>query len=659
MEAGMSDLWAEKSRTESMAESVGAGRGRVAVFALTDPQGTVGGYVEYLLKDIRENVSKLHVAVGGQIDPDGADRLNVLADSVTVLSDVGSHFGAWKHLLRDPAVQADIAGCDELWLVADTFYGPFVPLLDISNVMAGKDVDFWGISQGRLIEDPKDKPIDPANGYVEPYFLAMRQALLSAPEFSQFWDSVEDDDTTDQALSGQAVAFTRRFSDLGFSWATYVNACDDVFEGNNGAISLTTYVPGEMVRNRKLPVLTRDSLTLGLKDSLYFTDGVEARRAIDYVKHHTDYPVSLIWQDLLSRFPMCTLKDSLHLNFILDASENSQYEIDAVPAVRVAVIAVVYYEDILEEVLRYLTRVPRFVKVVVATSNEAILPVLHRRLNEMGVDWEVRPKPNRGRELSALLVACQDILHDYDLLCFVHDKKSHAEDNAFTVGRDFRQTHFENLLGSESYVRRVVDLFRDDENLGMLFPPLPRHSRFFGVVGGEWTDNLQNTKELLRRGGVSTQITEEDTPFGLGSAFWCRTVALKKLIELNWQYSDFPDEPMPHDGTLSHSLERAFMIVAQDAGYYSGVVMTSEFASMAASRDEGMFRQVNWLLRKSPSYCPVDVDAYTGFVDGLVSSERKLLAIYGSRLWPIGSALARLFQRVTGGRRADAMVPPG
>ena len=49
--------------------------------------------------------------------------------------------------------------------------------------------------------------------------------------------------------------------------------------------------------------------------------------------------------------------------------------------------------------------------------------------------------------------------------------------------------------------------------------------------------------------------------------FWCRTDALRKLLELDLQFSDFDDEAGQIDGTLAHAMERAFLYAVEAQGY--------------------------------------------------------------------------------------------
>ena len=67
-------------------------------------------------------------------------------------------------------------------------------------------------------------------------------------------------------------------------------------------------------------------------------------------------------------------------------------------------------------------------------------------------------------------------------------------------------------------------------------------------------------------------------PPTVGNVFWCRTAALKKITNKNWTLEDFAEEPMPVDGTVSHALERMLAYAAQAEGFYTGWLMTEDFA---------------------------------------------------------------------------------
>lgn len=55
--------------------------------------------------------------------------------------------------------------------------------------------------------------------------------------------------------------------------------------------------------------------------------------------------------------------------------------------------------------------------------------------------------------------------------------------------------------------------------------------------------------------------------FPLGTMFWARAAALKPLAELGLTPDDYPEEPLPDDGTILHAIERLMPSIAHHAGF--------------------------------------------------------------------------------------------
>ena len=69
---------------------------------------------------------------------------------------------------------------------------------------------------------------------------------------------------------------------------------------------------------------------------------------------------------------------------------------------------------------------------------------------------------------------------------------------------------------------------------------------------------------------------EPVAPFG--SFFWFRPKAMKILYDQDWEYEDFPAEPIQDDATILHAIERIYPFVVQAEGYYPAVIMSDIYA---------------------------------------------------------------------------------
>jgi lipopolysaccharide biosynthesis protein len=64
-----------------------------------------------------------------------------------------------------------------------------------------------------------------------------------------------------------------------------------------------------------------------------------------------------------------------------------------------------------------------------------------------------------------------------------------------------------------------------------------------------------------------TESLPECFDFPLGTMFLARAAAIKPLIELGLQWEDYPQEPLPNDGTILHAIERLMPFVVAHAGF--------------------------------------------------------------------------------------------
>lgn len=256
-------------------------------------------------------------------------------------------------------------------------------------------------------------------------------------------------------------------------------------------------------------------------------------------------------------------------------SDNDKIETAVkISSLRTVILVNLFYEDQVPFYRTYLERIPDYIDIVIISSKNMIL-------DEFGGErYQKIKKANRGRDISALLVAAKDIFFRYEYVCFIHDKK---EKNQETKGyvEQWRKNMWDNMLQSPTYVYNLLALMERNPEWGLL-APLPPHGRDMGAwLNGTWGANYDNVCALAKELDMAADLVHIDkTPVVYSTAFWARSNALKKLFSKNWRYSDFPDEPMKNDGELNHAIERILEYVVRDAGYETKIALSSSFAAL-------------------------------------------------------------------------------
>lgn len=283
-----------------------------------------------------------------------------------------------------------------------------------------------------------------------------------------------------------------------------------------------------------------------------------------------------IWDKIIHRYEVGELRTALHLDYVFQTAGKRH-----ISDKKIAVIAHVNYTDLISRCFNYIAEIPEYIDVYITTKGSKNIELIQDKIDELSrSNIKIVVPENRGREISGLLVACKDILMRYDYLCFVHDKKSNKGEAYQTVGQSFCDILWENSIKNGIYIENVIRKFEDESRLGLLAPPAPYPSKLFMVGFLGWCNSYDKTIQLAERLKLNCIIDKNKQPFVLGTTFWCRTKALRPLFEAGLGYEDFEPEPMPTDNTISHAIERILPYVAQSEGYYSGIMMTAEYASL-------------------------------------------------------------------------------
>ena len=293
------------------------------------------------------------------------------------------------------------------------------------------------------------------------------------------------------------------------------------------------------------------------------------------------------------------------------------------------ILVYLYYLDTLSVYWSYLDGIPEEIQVCVISSKEEVLKEVRKHMEASGrKNIRYILKENRGRDVSALLVTCADLIKDYEYVCFLHDKKERSAE----VKRDTElwiKNLWGNTVGSAGYISRVLQLFLENPSLGVLAPPEPVGDHFCTWYGYGWHDSFGITEELVEKLCLDTDIRQDKPPVTIGTALWFRRDALQKLFDHGWEYSDFDDEGLRRQDYLSYGIERIFPYVAQDAGYDTGTVMTEAYAAIQTNY---LQHAANLIFKEAETFFPVnnlaDLERYRSNKSSVIEFAERNREVY-------------------------------
>ncbi len=227
------------------------------------------------------------------------------------------------------------------------------------------------------------------------------------------------------------------------------------------------------------------------------------------------------------------------------------------PGLRIGLHIHAYYPELFPEVQERLEMNRVNLDLLISVTSEEARETLAERLETYGRgEIEIRVVPNLGRDIGPFLTEFgPKIRQEYDLIGHLHTKKTHQHDEQ--IGSQWYRFMLENLLGGQTPMADIIlGKLAESEDVGMVFPDDPN------VYG--WTMNRAQAEAMAAQLGVG--LLPEHFAFPLGTMFWANVSALTPLFDLGLEWDNYPEEPLPADGTMLHALERLFPFAVQKTG---------------------------------------------------------------------------------------------
>ncbi len=540
---------------------------RIAIYLFHDPQGIVDDYIPHMLRALGEHVERIVAVCNGAPQAAGIATMQAAGAEVFVRENVGFDVHGYRECIEHIGAQA-LADCDELLLLNYTFFGPIFPLAEMFGAMQARELDFWGISAHAQTGSPfavgERLPV-----HLQSHFIAVRAPLLHSQAFADYWRTMPPITSYRDAIMLHEARFTEHFQNLGYRWASYMELADF---GTDHPILIEI----DRCIARRCPILKRRAF---FHDPLYHeAEAIDLRGAFETIRRDSDYPLELIWRNLVRTTPPRTLYTNLEL---LDVFPPVRIE-DAAPAWRdwkLAALVHLFYPELAASLGERLAQIPLPIDLIVTTDSAdkqaAITAALSGLPNLRRFDVRVVAS-NDGRDTSALLIECRDVVLDggYDAIVRLHGKRS-PQDGANRAA-EFNRHLLGNLLDSPGYVANLLDLLAREPRIGVLMPPVVQVG--YPTLGHAWFTNRPRVQALAAHLGLPV-VLDETTPLApLGSMFWFRPDALAPLFAHPWQYADFAGEAYG-DGDLPHAIERLIPYCAQARGFLTWCAMTARSAA--------------------------------------------------------------------------------
>ena len=553
---------------------------RLVVYTIFDKDGVVDRYILYFLKALSAWADRTVVVINGSVNKAGNTALREIGCEVVTRANSG--FDAWGVKAGFEYVGYEkLQEYDEVIVANNTLFGPVSDLKEMFEAMAQRKVDFWGIAShaGFADFDPFGcNPYGYIPEHIQSFFYGIRKNMLSSAAFKRFWKELPELPDYNAAVGLYETVMTKYFTDAGFTWSCFMDRKDYYDMTDNPLIAM----PMESIRDWKCPVFKRRAFFQDYDYLTSFTGQQSASCLMQYLEEATDYPVDMVWENLIRTCHMSDLSQNMHLSRIFDRNNDfaildGSYELGA----KAALIMHIYDHTMAAELAAYASSMPAESDIYISTTSEEKKSAIMEAFSGLPNRLEVRVLPNRGRDVSGLLASFKDIVMNYDVVCVTHDKKT-GYLKPQTVGEGFAYMGYENILGSSQFVLQVLQAFDQDRRLGLLYAPDPSHADFATHIGLEWGPNFQCTKDLAAKLKLHVPMDENHPPMApFGSSFWFRTKAMVPLFAKDWKYEDFPAEPFNQtDGSILHAIERIYPFVAQHAGFYSALLMTADYASV-------------------------------------------------------------------------------
>lgn len=556
---------------------------RLVVYVVWDRRGEVEDYVPFALSGFRDQAAHILVVVNGSLSDEGRAKLEPVVDEILVRDNLG--FDIWAHKDALTHLGPRLTEFDELLMTNDTWFGPVRDFAPVFERMAIQQLHFWGMTD-HAREEPNPFTHRGVLAYhLQSFWIAVRKEMFLSPQWSDYWRDLPQMPGYFDAVLKHETIFTEHFATRGFRHG--VAFASDDYPTDHPAL-----FNADLLLADGCPVVKR-------RPFFHYPPFLDRHAVIgrDLVREIEGYgyPIELLWRNLARTVPPKTLNTDAGM---LEVLPDVDVSYDAEHPLRTVAVAHIFHVSMTAEILDRFDALPGPFDLIITTPDDGRRTAIQAAVDESGTraeNVEIRVvESNDGRDQSAFLIGCRDVLisGDYDLVVKLHSKKTPQD--GFNIGRHFKTQQFTNLLNSPGYAANVIALFQRESGLGLAYPPMIHVG--YPTMGRAWWSNKPAFTELCAKLGIKVPLDDVSPLAPFGSMYFARPQALRLLVDHPWKYADFGGAEAYRDGGLAHVLERMPSYAAGELGYHTRTIATTDYMSVSHTSLEFKLDEVSATL---------------------------------------------------------------
>lgn len=478
---------------------------RLGLFIFYDKDNQVDDYVQYLLKDITENLDHLTIISNSPLDKKNYALLSKYSKDIIERENIGLDAGALSQYFQ---TRKEYLEYDEVVCLNDTFFGPFYPFKEIFTAMNQRDVDFWGLSLGNIQYDGYGIMKD---GYIkehlQTFFYAFRKTVTTSEVFQKYWEEYDISKmaTFYDVVTKHELQFTNYLKEHGFSYESFIKE-ENVSEDYHQNYNTYFYNSSSLIKENHAPYLKKKLFSGNKNDLLYLTDYQDLKSSLDYIENNTSYDMTLIWKNILRIYNLSDIKTSVGFERIVEKKRNVQ-----------EIFYLIYIDDTWV-VKEFEKRLDSKLKYQLYTSKKEVQEQLEQHGYKVTKIKEFEWK-------KTVIKTIKTIEDPY--ICYLYFP--YYKERITMVSEAVAKNYFDNIF---SCSQSIMELFQKNSHLSIAYAPNNLHYDYFSK-NISWNDKIyQKIKELLPN---YAPLDQEKLPVSSSEAWITSTEYLKEIAFSTWE----------------------------------------------------------------------------------------------------------------------------